>query len=240
MKRLGLACRGMATVEEAVEELIASPPELHFNDEGPQHWAVGSNVLRWLASNVRSDWGTLETGCGHSSIVFMLTGAEHTIVAPHPWEHERAREWVEARGFPTDRARSVVEVSQRVLPTLPDASLDLGFIDGGHGFPTPFIDWYYIAERLRPGGWMLVDDMHIPTCRLLHDFMKAERGRWEHVGIIDNTSLFRRGEEILIPREDWPAQPWVMAQFNHPLQRLKRVARVRARLRKAGARIGLY
>ena len=32
-----------------------------------------------------------------------------------------------------------------------DRPLDVVFVDGGHGFPVPMIDWFYGAGRLRRG-----------------------------------------------------------------------------------------
>jgi hypothetical protein len=158
-------------------------------------------------------------------------------------EHERVRAWCEERGFSTSRATSIVDYSANALPGL-DGPFDLGLIDGSHSFPMPFIDWYYIARRLRPGGWMFVDDMHIPTCRLLHEFLLAERGRWEHVGFMGRRgSMFRKTGEVVVPMHDWGdnwgAQPWIVNEierWERPLARLRRVLRPRTRVRQIIAR----
>jgi hypothetical protein len=226
----------MLTFDQTIEELLADPPQLHFTADGPQSWSVGADVLRWLADNLESHWRTLETGCGYSSIVFMLSGAKHTIVAPYAPEHELARAWCEDRGFSTDRTTSIVDHSANALPKLADGPLDLGLIDGAHAFPMPFLDWYYIAERLRPGGVLLVDDIQLATCRLVHNFLCAELGRWEHVAVLGKTSMFRKVGGAVIPIEDWAGQPYVVAMSERPAGRLRSLrafARPRTRIRRA-------
>jgi hypothetical protein len=99
--------------------------------------------------------------------------------SPDPGEHERVREWLAARRFAADGIDWRADFSQTVLPRLPDLPLDLGIIDGAHGFPAPFLDWYYIADRLREGGYVVVDDVHLRTGRVLQEFLLAEEGRWE-------------------------------------------------------------
>jgi hypothetical protein len=53
-------------------------------------------------------------------------------------------------------------------------------VDGDHAFPLPFIDWYYTADHLAVGGFMVIDDIQLITGRLLADFMDADP-KWERV-----------------------------------------------------------
>jgi hypothetical protein len=39
--------------------------------------------------------------------------------------------------------------------------LDLVLIDGDHAFPASFIDWYYTAEQVKLGGYVIVDDTNL-------------------------------------------------------------------------------
>lgn len=226
------------SADDAIEELIAQPQRLHWTEAGLQNWRIGPDVLRWLADHVQRDWRTLETGCGHTSIVFALRGARHTIVAPHGPEHDLVREWCAKRGFSTDNVTSVVRHSQNALPGLDCSSLDLALIDGGHAFPVPFIDFYYIAERLKVGGQLLVDDLHIPTCRLLHDFLVSEAGRWRLEIDFDGAAMFSKTSEVLIPLGDWTEQPFNQPHESRPSPRagLRGALRPRTRLRALVAR----
>ena len=81
-------------------------------------------------------------------------------------------------------------------------------IDGGHGFPTPFIDWYYAGRRLRLGGTLIVDDIHLWTGRVLADFL-SESDDWETVTHVPmRAAAFQRVADD-DPLEDWPSQPYV-------------------------------
>ena len=50
---------------------------------------------------------------------------------------------------------------------LPPEPLDFVLIDGGHGFPTPMLDWFYGAGRLRRGGVAVFDDVQLPAVAML-------------------------------------------------------------------------
>ena len=213
--------------EAAIEELIASPPALHSHDGEPQDWGLDATALSWLADHVHPDWRTLETGCGLSSVVFALKSADHTIVAPVEREHELVREWCAERGHSTDHVRSLVDISRVALPKLENESLDLALIDGSHSFPVPFVDWYFMAVRLRVGGYVVIDDMHIRTCRTLRDFLATEKGRWQLEAEVGRAVVFEKLTEVVIPDTDWAGQPWCMAWT---LGRLRFALRLRSRL----------
>jgi predicted O-methyltransferase YrrM len=212
-------------VESAVAELLSSPPSVHLG--GTESWALETQVLNWLSRTLQPEWRTIETGCGSSSIVFTIVGTEHTIVAPNESEHETVRNWCAARGFPTDRTTSIVEDSTIALPPL-DGSFDLGLVDGGHAFPLPFVDWLYIARLLKTGGLVVVDDINLPTCGILHDFLDADTDHWERVELFERTSVFRKLSDIVVSPHDWTGQPWVLTELarRQPLQ-----ARIRRRVR---------
>jgi predicted O-methyltransferase YrrM len=209
------------TLQQAVAELLATPPRVHLG--GTESWALEREVLSWLASNLKPQWRTIETGCGSSSAVFMLAGTEHTIIAPNESEHESTRQWCAQRGFATDRVTAIVDDSTNVLPSL-QGTFDLALIDGGHAFPLPFVDWLYIARRLRVGGLVIVDDINLPTCGILHAFLDAERERWQRVELFERTSVFRKLSDVVISPNDWTGQPWVLSELAR-----KQPARVRVR-----------
>lgn len=214
---------GKPTRAEALAELLASPPRVHL--DGAESWALEPGALDWLAAALEPEWRTVETGCGSSSIVFTLVGTEHTVIAPNQAEHDEIRRWCEARGFATSRTTSIVEDSTKVLPSL-RGEFDLGLIDGGHAFPLPFIDWLYIADRLRLGGLLIVDDINLPTCGILHDFLAADEERWTLERRFPRSSMFRKLAEPVVSVHDWTGQPWVLAE-------LRRQRRLRDRLQEA-------
>lgn len=229
----------MSAREEAVEELIASPPPFNWHDGGPRYWGLHPAVLRWIADHVPAGGRTLETGCGASSILLALKAERHTVVAPWDRHHALARKWLEERELPTDSLESVVALSQDALPRLEPDQLDLGLIDGGHAFPVPFIDWYYIGRRLRVGGHLVVDDTQVRPCGLLCDFLRQEQRRWRQVDQVRTTAMFVKLSDVLVPPDDWVGQPWSHHGLPAPtrLGSVRAAVRLRTRFRAARARL---
>jgi Methyltransferase domain len=200
--------------DRIIAELIESPPAIYTTPEGKNMgWGIDEEVILWLADRVSDSWNTLETGCGVSSIVFALKAGRHTMIAPHGKAHTRVRDWCAERGVSTDHVKSIVGSSQDELPRLvEDGPLDLVLIDGAHVFPLPMIDWYYTAVRLRVGGYVVIDDMHIRACSLLCEFLAAEEGRWRLAEPVGRAQAFEKVSDELFPRgAGWTLQPWQAA-----------------------------
>jgi predicted O-methyltransferase YrrM len=193
-----------------VETLLANPPSLHLDPSGrPVPFEADPRMLRRIASSVRDGSRTLETGAGLSTLVFAVAGCEHTCVVPFVEEVERIRGWCEANGVPTDRLRFETARSEEVVPRLArDGLLDLVLIDGGHGFPTPFVDWWYAGRRLRVGGLLIIDDTHLWTGAVLRDFL-AEQPAWEVVEVLPMRAAVLRRVAEDPAHEEWVDQPYV-------------------------------
>src|SRR5699024_10699885 len=69
--------------------------------------------------------------------------------------------------------------------------LDLVIIDGPHGFPFPQLEYYYFYPQIAAGGLLVVDDIHIPTVRWLHEFLRDD-DMFKLQRIVGNTSFFQR------------------------------------------------
>lgn len=223
------------TQSAAIDVLLRDPPRLHGPADNLQDWGFGHEGLRWLATNVRPGWVTLETGCGHSTIVFAAAGASHTVVAPYDKERDRILEWCKDHGVATDGIEFVLGESQFVLPALPVGQLDLVLIDGSHSFPVPFIDWYYAGTRLRIGGLVVLDDTNIRAVRVLRDFLAAEKTRWFLRDEFEHVAVFEKLRPDLIDMADWVAQPWsykIPSRGERLVQIRHRIA-LRSRLRRA-------
>src|SRR5262245_6844522 len=143
-------------------EVLNDPPKPHQDGEGEWIvWGLNEEALRFIYENVQDDWVTLETGCGLSTVAFALKGSRHTVIAPAPQEFEITKAYCSARGISTSQINFVSEPSQKVLPHLETEPLDLVLIDGGHGFPTPYLDWFFTAGKLKKGGLLLIDDVRL-------------------------------------------------------------------------------
>jgi predicted O-methyltransferase YrrM len=180
-------------------KLLSEQPKFHaqFGEnntilEKAVNHALARDFLDWLMSNLSPGARTIETGCGYSSVVFSIVQTQHIVISPFAAEHDAIKQWCAANDISTEQTQFIAKPSQNVMPGLNDEPLDLVLIDGDHAFPAPFIDWYYTANRLKQGGCMVVDDIHLVTGTILHEFLSMERGRWELEGTLGKTSIFRK------------------------------------------------
>ena len=194
-----------------LQGLLANPPGTHVSKETGERlpWQIAPEVLELIDASVGPESRTLETGAGVSTALFALKGCAHTCVVPWTSERDRLQAWGAQTGVSFDRVTFECEPSEQVLPRLEPEPLDLVLIDGGHGFPTPFIDFFYAGRRLRRGGLVVVDDTQIWTGRVLHRFLKEQPG-WEVAEELRmRSTVFRRTEEPGTSLEEWNEQPYV-------------------------------
>src|SRR5262249_4606971 len=119
---------------------------------------------------------TLETGLGISTVLLIRLGAQHTCVTPFESEADRLYAYCDERRIATDRFHLILGQSEQILPQL-SGTLDLVLIDGGHAFPIPMLDWYHAGSRLRRGGFVVIDDLHLPAVRVLTRYLDGDP-RW--------------------------------------------------------------
>lgn len=191
---------------QVIDLLRTKVPNFHGSDDDPKNWKSQWGVLEYIAANVNEKSTTLETGCGYSTILFASVGADHTTVMPSPDEPKRVRAFCKENGIDSSSVNFSIGRSCDMLPLL-KGELDLVYIDGAHGFPHPCVDWMYTETRLRVGGAMLVDDIRIPTCRILHDFLKEEKN-WALAQYIGDTAIFTK------TAESPDAAGWMNQNFN--------------------------
>lgn len=195
--------------EAALDELCRDGVAFHGWDETVEvDWHLNTDVVRFIHSVVDGGARTLETGCGYSTIAFALAGAHHMVISPFAFEHDRIKQWCSTRGISLDRLDFIAAESQAVLPGLESGPLDLVLIDGDHAFPVPFIDWFYAAQRLRPGGLCIVDDTHVRTGTILRDFLRREVGRWRVHTRFPTTVVFEKLTPIVLDSGGWASQPY--------------------------------
>lgn len=210
-----------ATRRRLIERLWEEQPKLFVHGEGTlcidhtgrdgqeEAWPLGRDVLEWIAGILPPRAATLETGCGYSTIVFAICGARHAAIAPDYQQHGRIVRWCEGHGVSCADLRLIDARSQDVLPGLKTEPLDLVLIDGCHAFPAPAIDWYYTAEKIKPGGYLVVDDCQLVTGKQLVDFLAEERGRWDPLARFGKTAVFRKtAQGPVVQGFEWIDQPY--------------------------------
>jgi len=192
-----------------IDQVCADPPRVHAH-AGAEAGVYGTerDCYAFLAEHVAPGARTLETGCGVSTALFALWGAEHTCVVYDQREVDVLVAWAEERAVDLGRLRFAVGMSDAVLPRLEPTELDLVLVDGSHGFPMTIIDWFYAAGRLREGGVVVLDDIQLPGVQLgLFPFLDSDP-RWEPVAMTWKwAACVRHGSGPL--REDWAAQPFL-------------------------------
>lgn len=180
-------------MSKAVERLIGAQPSFHAWPDGrPANWSVAPDVLRYIAARVKPGMNTLETGAGHTTVMFCAAGARHISVTPDAAQAARIRDYLKAEGLPAELT-FLHESSDVALPgasILPDR-LDFVLVDGAHRFPFPIIDWHYTESRVPVGGIVAVDDCHMPSVRILYAFLAGEDD-WRLVDEIGATAFFER------------------------------------------------
>ena len=197
---------------ELLAALIRERPGFHgWTAPGSHNYAISDEVLKWIADHFPEGGRSLETGCGYSSMLFAALSRTHTAISLFQHEHELIRKWGKKHGLSMKHVNWITGRSQDHLPKLlPNDPLDMILIDGDHAFPAPFMDWYYTADWLSPGGYLLVDDIQLATGRILKEFLEAEKGRWVLLEMIDKTVIFERVTADPVARGVvWPTQPWV-------------------------------
>ena len=197
-------------LNEFVQNLIKDHPLFHGRENaGTKCYAIQFPVLKWIINNLPYGGNTFETGCGYSTVILAALSKKHTVVSPFSGEHDLIREWCEKYSISTDHLDFVVGNSQDIVPNIKLNDLDLILIDGDHAFPAPFIDWYYTADLLNYGGILIVDDTHIPTGKILRDFLVKEYNRWDLVTEIDKSAIFKRNTRDRVAKGlFWTQQPY--------------------------------
>jgi len=132
-----------------------------------------------------------ETGCGGSTIVLSHASDRHTAFAI---EGEYLT-ITELRKQGDCRTENVIFVEGETKDTLPgykfEDEVDLVLLDGPHAYPLPQIEFAYLFPRLRQGGWLVVDDIQIPSVYELFHFLERESSVvLEEVAV--RTAFFRR------------------------------------------------
>jgi FkbM family methyltransferase len=160
---------------------------------------------------------SVETGCGASTILFASYVEHHTAYTYDDRAEDNssvsyAQQYPEFRG---DRVQWVFGPTQRTIFSNPlEHDVDLILIDGPHGYPFPELEYFAFYKRLRPGGILIVDDVHIPTIRNFYKFLMQDDGFRPH-GVVLTTAFFQRADTPLfnMDGDDWWLQRYNTQSF---------------------------
>jgi methyltransferase family protein len=159
---------------------------------------------------------TAETGCGLSTVLLsVLAECHHCFTIAAGNSLERVQNVPHIRH---DHVNFVIGPSQITVPRHSFARpLDLVLLDGPHGFPFPYLEYFHFYPRVRKGGLLVVDDIHIPTVRQMYDVLRDET-MWIHLEDVLTTAFFQRsGAPLFDPYGDgWQRQQFNQRHFADP------------------------
>jgi Methyltransferase domain len=160
-----------------LKTILLDPPKLH-DDKGQliSDWRLDNTTCLELNSRLKAGLKTLETGAGLSTIIFAANGCQHTCITPVKAQADRIQDYCRSANIDTSNIQFVIAKSSDIIHQLPRSEFDLILIDGCHGFPSIFVDFYYAAKLLKIGGTLIIDDMHIYTCQLAARFLQSDPG----------------------------------------------------------------
>jgi precorrin-6B methylase 2 len=146
-----------------------------------------------------------ETGCGGSTIVLSHASERHTAFAIEG----KDRTITELRRQSDLRSENVIFVEGETKDTLPgyrmEEQIDLVLLDGPHAYPLPQIEFAYLFPPIKLGGWLVVDDIQIPSVYELFEFLKGEPSvALEEVAV--RTAFFRRIKVVESGPDSWTSQ----------------------------------
>ncbi len=192
--------------------ILNSPPKVHSWGSG-EFTATGlpSPIFEFMDRVLTKESVSLETGMGISTAVFATKSGNHTCVSPDQGEIERFKEYAMKNNFSIDHINFICKRSFEVWNDLKEHSWDMILIDGGHGFPTPYMDWYFFSQGLKINGYIIIDDTHLWTCKILKDFLLKEDA-WKMVSpFSEKTVIFQKIKDFEYDKE-FNQQPYVAEQ----------------------------
>jgi len=134
---------------------------------------------------------TVETGSGKTSLLFGRHSAQHTIFALDGGNGSIDQ----VRNSDVFQGGDVVFVEGPTQTTLPthtfDTAIDMVLLDGPHGYPFPELEYYYVYPHLRPGGLLILDDIHIPTIHHMFEVLRQD-DMFTLVEVVDQTAFLQR------------------------------------------------
>ena len=185
----------------------------------PYDWhgagTVTDRVLRFIdAHHPRPLLHSAETGTGRTTLLLSHASRDHVVFTVDDEGGGDSLERVrESELLVTETTRFVVGPTQVTLPrhTFSD-ELDLVLIDGPHAFPFPCLEYYYFSQHVRTGGLLIVDDVQIPSVRLMFDFLRKD-AMWQKRAVVGHTAFFTRTGA---PAHDALGDGWWLQGFNQP------------------------
>jgi Methyltransferase domain len=178
-----------------LEAYLDDLPRFHTWDLGVT-WNTGGfypSQLRMIQRVVdqhfpRRPVRVLETGAGNSTVTFLhLRLVALVAIAPSADLRDRILAYCAEHEIDVTTLDFRVERSEIALPSIAlgagrDAEstsapeFDVVLLDGGHGWPTVFVDFCYVNMMMRAGSLLLLDDTQLHSVAELSRLLKMQPG----------------------------------------------------------------
>ena len=159
-----------------------------WNTGGFQAWQL-KRMHELLTERFSEPVRVLETGAGNSTITFLqVPNLEQLVtIAPSAELRDRILGYCEAHGIGTDAMEYRLERSEIALPSIafgaggqsppdPGPHFDAVLIDGGHGWPTVFVDFCYANLMMRKGSLLFLDDTQLYSVAEISRLLELQPG----------------------------------------------------------------
>lgn len=203
---------------------LANIPLLHSWDGGVT-WNTGGfqaehllSLQRFLKSRLPASPRILETGAGNSTITFLfLSPSKLVSIAPEQSLYERIVRYCEANDVSADSLEAHVARSEWVLPKLCDGvtdekRFDFILIDGGHNWPMVFVDFFYCNYLLKPGGFLMIDDVQLHSVKELARLLTEQPGFTLALDLGKSLVFQRTSPDPFLG--EWSTEPYIVRKTN--------------------------
>ena len=213
-----------------IEDYLCDLPLLHTWDGG-QTWNSGgftSTELRrlhaFLCDALPPHPVVVETGAGNTTITLaFLPPGHHFVICPDEAVIDRVLRFCEGAGLTTNHLDIRIGFSEWLLPTLAARTQEggppvhFGLIDGGHNWPTVFIDFFYINYMMCEGAYLMIDDLQLHSVKELGRFVN-EQPEFELALNLGKSIVFRK---VSAARQlgEWTDSPYILRLTEENLRR---------------------
>jgi len=190
----------------------------------PNNWhgagTVSDAVLVAIASHCAGGLThSVETGTGRTTLLLSHLSRDHTVFTKQDRGDGDSLDRVRASSlFAPDAVRFVEGPTQVTVPRYEfTEQFEFAMLDGPHAFPFPYVEYCYIYPFIATGGLLIVDDVQIPTIRVLADILRKD-AMWRLLEVIGQTAFLQRTDA---PTTDPLADGWESQGYNHRRRRLR-------------------
>jgi len=180
--------------------------------QGDCSWAVGRGVLQWIADHLSSEMVTIETGAGHTTVLFAALARHHYCCTLSQREADKIRAYLDRIQVTHDNLTFLIGSTDETLSRLgTETVIDFAYLDGCHGYPFPALDWHYVDKHLKVGGIIGMDNVELRPVREHCEFLE-ENGSYRLAGAVTEGYFVRFYRKLMDQNREWIDQAYSRAK----------------------------